>query len=242
MSNIIALIPARSGSKGVPNKNIRDLAGFPLIAWSIKASLNSYNINRTIVSTDSQEYADIATSFGAEVPFLRPSVISEDTSSDFQFVKHAIDWLIEHNDYPEYIVHIRPTTPFRDLFVIDKAINTFLQETTASSLRSVHQMSESAYKSFEIGKDNYLRMIGSESRDLDIANSARQSFPATYCANGYVDVLSVEFIQKHSLLHGSSVVPFITDRIREIDVEDDFTELIYEASLNPKYRSRLFGI
>ena len=91
VNNIVALIPARSGSKGVSNKNIRPLAGFPLIAYSIKAALKSKLIDRVIVSTDSEEYAEIAREYGAEVPFLRPSELSGDIATDKQFFKHAID-------------------------------------------------------------------------------------------------------------------------------------------------------
>ena len=123
MSNVIALIPARSGSKGVTHKNIRDLGGYPLIQWSIEACKKSNSINRTIISTDSEEYAKIAKDMGAEVPFLRPAEISTDSSTDYDFVKHALDWFAEHGGEPEYIVHIRPTTPFREPELLSDSIH-----------------------------------------------------------------------------------------------------------------------
>ena len=108
MSGTLALIPARSGSKGVPDKNIRPLGGWPLMAYSIKAGLLSKNIDRVIVSTDSEDYAAIAKKFGAEVPFLRPQGLSTDSSSDYEFVKHALDQLQLLGDkIPDYIVHCR---------------------------------------------------------------------------------------------------------------------------------------
>ena len=127
MSNIFSIIPARSGSKGIPGKNIKLLNGIPLIAFSIQASLKSENISRTIVSTDSEEIANIARKFGAEVPFLRPSAISGDNSTDFEFFIHAIEWFkTNEGKIPDYFVHLRPTTPLREPNVIDKAINYFI--------------------------------------------------------------------------------------------------------------------
>ena len=93
MINVLALIPARSGSKGVRDKNIRDLGGHSLLEWSIAACLKSSFIERTIVSTDSPEYASLSKSFGAEVPFLRPDHISGDRATDYQFIDHALSWL-----------------------------------------------------------------------------------------------------------------------------------------------------
>jgi len=153
VNNIVALIPARSGSKGVPNKNIKLLAGFPLIAYSIKAALKSKLIDRVIVSTDSKEYAEIAREYGAEVPFLRPNEFSGDRATDTQFFKHAIYWFKENEgEVPEYFAHIRPTTPLRNPQVIDAALKSFMG-SDFTALRSVHKMSESSYKSFEIEND-----------------------------------------------------------------------------------------
>ena len=118
----ICIIPARGGSKGVPGKNIRDVGGFPMIAYSIIASKLSKNIERTIVSTDSQEIADIALKYGAEVPFLRPEKFARDDSKDIEFFQHAIDWFSENEGYvPNYWVQLRPTTPLRESSIIDKS-------------------------------------------------------------------------------------------------------------------------
>ena len=240
MSNVIALIPARSGSKGVTHKNIRDLGGYPLIQWSIEACKKSNSINRTIISTDSEEYAKIAKDMGAEVPFLRPAEISTDSSTDYDFVKHALDWFAEHGGEPEYIVHIRPTTPFREPELIDQAVEKFATSSQATALRSVHPMSESAYKTFEVAPGGQLKRVASESTDLDGANNARQQFPITYIANGYVDVLSTAFIRKTALIHGDHVLPFITPVANEVDTEDDFALLEFELSKHSGLARRLF--
>lgn len=241
MAKIVALIPARSGSKGVPNKNIRDLGGRSVLEWSISACLRSALIEKTIVSTDSDEYAALARKLGAEAPFLRPPEISTDRSTDFEFIHHALMWLSEHDELPEYVVHIRPTTPFRNPELIDDAIRAFINDQDATALRSVHMMSESAYKTFEISEGCQLKSVGSDSVNLDVANNARQTFPDTYMANGYVDVLSVDFILKHGLIHGNKVVPFITPVVDEIDTEEDFRWLQYQLSEKPEILSILFG-
>jgi N-acylneuraminate cytidylyltransferase len=129
MSDTIAIIPARSGSKGVPDKNIRSLGGQSLIAYSIQAGLLAKNVDRVIVSTDSESYAAIAKECGAEVPFLRPAEISTDSSTDYEFVKHALDWLkTSEGKMPEFIVHLRPSTPLRDPAVVSAAVEAFRKD------------------------------------------------------------------------------------------------------------------
>ena len=240
MPSIVALIPARSGSKGVTHKNIRMLSNYPLIQWSIAACNASVSINRTIVSTDSEEYAQLSRKMGAEVPFLRPAEIAGDRSIDYEFIKHSLDWLACNGGEPEFIAHIRPTTPFRDPKVIDQAVATFINHQQATSLRSVHPMSESAYKTFEIASGGQLKRLASNSTELDIANNARQQFPVTYIANGYVDVLSTSFIRKFQLIHGSYVLPFVTPLVNEVDTEDDFCRLEMELQNHPELATRIF--
>lgn len=239
-NSVIALIPARSGSKGVPHKNIRRLGGYPLITWSVSACKMVSLIGRTLVSTDSQEYADLAESAGAEVPFIRPETISGDTATDLEFVTHCLNFLSKTKSEPEYIVHIRPTTPFRDPLVIESAIKSFINNPVATALRSVHLMSESAYKSFEISSSGKLMCLGKKDANIDAANNARQLFPATYSANGYVDILSVRHIRKTNLLHGNNVMPYVTNKISELDTEEDFQRLELELAMHPEYISRLF--
>ena len=123
--NTICVIPARSGSKGIRDKNILNLRGHPLLAWSIEVAKKSNLIERTIVSTDSEEYKEIALSYGAEVPFLRPKELSQDNSTDLEFMKHLLMYLEENENLPKIIVHLRPTTPVRDYKIVDKAILNF---------------------------------------------------------------------------------------------------------------------
>jgi CMP-N,N'-diacetyllegionaminic acid synthase len=241
MSNIVALIGARAGSKGVPNKNIKPLSGHSLLAWSIAACLRSLSIDRVIVSTDSADYATLATKLGAEAQFLRPEEISGDRSTDSDFILHALNWLADAGEEPEHIVHIRPTTPLRDPAVIDAAVQAFRASSKATALRSVHEMSESAYKTFELTEGGQLKRLGADNSELDSANNARQQFPITYQANGYVDILSSAFIRKSGgLIHGDHVIPFITPSVIEVDTLDDFYHLEFQISRMPGILQKLF--
>lgn len=240
MADVVAVIPARSGSKSVVDKNIKLLGGHPLIAYSIAAAKLANGIDRVIVSTNSIEYASIARKYGAEVPFLRPPGISGDNSTDYECIKHALDWMKNEEDFvPSYLVHLRPTTPLRETKYIDVAIDLIKKTKYASALRSVHEMSESAYKAFEIEGD-YLKSIVSNSFALDASNDPRQSFNKTYQANGYVDVIKTEYVIENNKLHGDRVIAFVTPRVVEVDTPDDFDYLEYQMAKNPVIVKKLF--
>ena len=211
-----------------------------MIEWSIRACLKSELIHRVVVSTDSEEYAEISEHCGAEVPFIRPPEISGDNSTDYDFIVHALDWFAANGGEPNLLVHIRPTTPCRSPRLIDEAITTFQKSPSASALRSVHEMSESAYKTFELSPAGLLMRLCSKSTELDLANNARQQFPVTYQANGYVDILSREFIRKSKLIHGRNVIPFITPLAVELDSEFDFEYLNYLIVHNPSIAEHIF--
>jgi CMP-N,N'-diacetyllegionaminic acid synthase len=210
------------------------------MAWSIAACRKSATIVRTIVSTDSAEYAALAIKWGAEAPFLRPAEISGDRANDYDFIIHALDWLAARREEPDLVVHIRPTTPLRRPQLIDEAVRAFKNQPNATALRSVHEMPESAYKSFELAAGGQLKQLGSDDTMLDTANNARQQFPHTYQANGYVDVLSTAFIRRAGLIHGDFVVPFITPSVVEVDTEDDFSHLEFQLGRAPEIASQLF--
>jgi len=236
-----ALIPARSGSKSIKDKNLQCVNKKSLLEWSIKTCIKSKNIDRIFVSTDSEYYADLAISYGAEVPFLRPLEISGDSSTDTDLFRHFIDNLPSFCDLPNYIAHIRPTSPLRKPMIIDEAIKVFHSQilNNYTALRSVHQMPESAYKSFEIENDQ-LKLLCNKSKNLDIANNARQSFPKTYIANGYVDIISVEFLKRTNLMHGTKVLPFITEEVLEVDSQFELDLIENIASMRNDYYEGIF--
>ncbi len=223
-TKIIALIPARAGSKAVKNKNIQPLMGKPLLAYSIETALKVKSIDRVFVSTDSTVYATLAISCGAEAPFLRPAEISDDGSTDYEFVTHFLDWYGEvEGELPELIVHLRPTTPLRNPSAVESAIQCIKAHPLATALRSVEEMTQSSYKTFEIS--HYLKAVCSDSFALDSVNIPRQQFQKTYNANGYVDIVRPAYVMEHQLLHGNRVLPFITPKAPELDTPEDFDYL-----------------
>jgi len=239
---IVGVIPARSGSKSVVNKNLRKLNGIELLKWSIKASLQTKVISRTLVSTDSNEYAQIAIEMGAEAPFLRPESISRDNSSDLEMILHCIDFFKSEKRIPDLIVHLRPTSPLRNPDIMSEAINLAAQNlNNISAVRSIQEMSETAYKSFEIGENGNLISVFTHSNDLDKSNLNRQTFPKTFVANGYVDVLIPAYIKKENKIHGDKVLPIVTENILEIDTEFDLKQLKSMKEFTSNYYKLLFG-
>ena len=213
---VVAIIPARSGSKGIKDKNIQKIKNKPLIAWAIETCKLSNKIDFFFVLTDSLKYKKIAKKHGAPVPFVRPKSISKNTSTDLEFVKYSIKKLAEKKIYPNIIVNIRPTTPFRNHKMIDKAINIFSKNIKKyTSLRSVEEMSETALKSLFVEKNIAKSIIRNNS--MDDINFPRQKFKKTYYANGYVDIYKTSLVKNKNKLYGNKVIAFHTDRTIEID-------------------------
>lgn len=230
---IYAIIPARQGSKGVINKNIKLLGGHPLIAYSIALAKMTPGISRVIVSTDSEEYAEIAISYGAEIPFLRPVEIANDKSTDLEFFKHCLKWFQEYeNIIPDYLMHLRPTTPLRDPSIVLSAIKLFMESTDKlTSLRSGHICPESPFKWFKRNSEGYFTTLLDE-QDLEQANRARQDFADIYIPDGYVDIIKSVFILESNKLHGDQVLSFTSPFCTEIDTLNEFEYLEFYLEKN----------
>jgi CMP-N,N'-diacetyllegionaminic acid synthase len=236
--DVFALVTARSGSKGIPGKNLKQIGNHSLLEWSIKSALKSSQVTKVFLSTDSAEYAKLGESSGAIVPFLRPAELASDTSVDLDVFKHFLNGIKE---FPQVIVHIRPTTPLRNPQIIGDAVKKFIElKKEITSLRSVHEMSESAYKTFEVSAQGLLKPIASVS-DGEKANLPRQTFPKTYQANGYVDVLNPEFILKEHKLHGDKIFAFKTPVVTEVDSLSDLEYLNWEVQQNQELVKLVFG-
>ncbi len=234
----VALIPARGGSKSVPKKNIRKVGGYPLLAYSIAAAKLSENIERTIVTTDSEEIAQIARQYGAETPFLRPAEYARDDSPDNEFVEHAIAWLGKNEgSIPQYFVHLRPTTPIRDPELIDDAIDCIRKDDNATSLRSGHLCVHPPYKWFKKEEGRYLSPL-MPGMTCDETNLPRQGFADVFVPNGYVDVIRTDFVIETGLLHGERIIGYLTEEIPDIDTELDLKKLEMFDGLQ-KGRNRL---
>lgn len=223
----IAIIPARSGSKSIKDKNIKLLNNKPVIAWSIQSCLKSKMISKIYISTDSVKYANIAKKFGPVEILYRPKNLGQDHSTDYEMIVHSINNI--DFDY-EFIAHIRPTTPLRKVSELDDAIKIFIK-SKCDSLRSVHQMSESSYKSVEIN-NGFLRPLKNLKLNMDDINSPRQAFNKTYIPNGVIDIYRKKFIIQNKLLFGKNVKAYETCFSPEIDNINDFKYIEFLSKIN----------
>ena len=219
---VLAIIPARSGSKGLPGKNIKPLLQHPLIAYSIKAALSSKLITRTIVNTDSNQIADIAKTYGVETPFLRPSVLAGDFTTDLEVFQHQLQWLKENEGYiPDLIVQLRPTSPIRLAGWIDEAI-TKLQSSNADSLRAITESPNTPFKMWLLNANNeeimepLLKVNGID----EPYNQPRQKLPVVYWQTGTLDVIKTSLISENQSMSGKHIIPFIIDKKYAIDIDD----------------------
>lgn len=220
---ILALIPARGGSKGVPRKNIIPIAGKPLIAYSIQQATASKLINRVIVSTDDHEIAEIAREWGAEVPFIRPDWCAQDMSPDIDVFRHALTWLREQENYiPEVIVHLRPPGPVRQVQHIDEAIELLLSHPDADAVRSVSPARQTPYKMWHVTPSGYLNPVLQLAEIPDCQSAPRQRLPLVYWQNGYVDVIRPRAILGKQSMWGDCAIPyFVNEQLYEVDYPED---------------------
>tara|TARA_B100000029_G_C17525080_1_gene941369 strand:+ start:87 stop:764 length:678 start_codon:yes stop_codon:yes gene_type:complete len=220
---IIAVIPARSGSKSVKDKNIHPYKKKPLIYYSIKTAIKSKLIDRVFVSTDSEKYQKLSIKFGAEAPFLRPKNISKDNSTDLEWAKHIIEFLKKSENYsPDLIAHIRPTSPNRNVKIVDKGIKFFLNNINkANAMRSVSKMNQPPQKMFML-KKKYLVGYFENSLKGEYYNLPRQVYPTSYMPNGYIDIIKPSYFMKRNSIMGKKIIGFITPSILDIDTKEDF--------------------
>ena len=219
---VLALIPARGGSKSIPRKNLLMVAGKPLVAHSIEQALRSRLITRTIVSTDDPEIAEVARHFGAETPFIRPAEFAQDLSPDIDVFRHALEYLRARENYAcELVVHLRPTGPVRRVELIDEAIGLMLNHAEADSLRSASLPVQTPFKMWRI-ENEYLEPLLSLEGIAEPYCLPRQVLPQTYWQNGYVDIVRPRVVLEHGSMCGRKVLPFIVDEpMLEIDYEED---------------------
>lgn len=226
--SIMAIIPARSGSKGIADKNIKQLGPIPLLAYSILVAKMVPKIDRIVVSTDSKKYAKIANHYGAETPFLRPAEISRDNSTDLDFFRHSLDWIASNGqDIPDILIHLRPTTPFRSHTVVQEAIDTFLDSKDATSLRSGHLAPESPFKWFLKDEEGFFMPLRNNLSSSEV-NLPRQGFPEVYVPDGYIDIVRSHWIMNGCSLHGDKMLVFESPYCVEVDTPDDFFYLEYQ--------------
>ena len=220
MFRIICVIPARGGSKSCPRKNIREVCGQPLISYPILAALRTPEIERVYVSTDDKETVEIAEKYGADVPFLRPKEFARDNSPDIEWATHFLGWFKEDKGYlPEYIVHLRATTPMIEPEKISEAIQKIQKYPECTSLVSSEEYTDSPFKALLVDGLYYDGMLS-----IKHMLRPKQSFPIAYHPNGYVDILKVDTLLQGKM-HGDKILTFITERVIEVDSEYEFNLL-----------------
>jgi CMP-N,N'-diacetyllegionaminic acid synthase len=234
---ILCIIPARSGSKGIVNKNIRPLLGKPLMAWSIEHALASSLIDRVIVSTDSEVYADVAKKYGAEVPFLRPAEISQDFSTDYECFRHALEWLNVNEGYnPDYVVHLWPTCPIRSVNLVDTVIERLLAAPEADSIRTLTIAQKSPFKMWFKNSDSpRITPVAKHPNGYGF-DMPRQLLPQVYVQNANVQVFRSVNVTKTNSIAGDYVLGFETENFYDIDDESDWTaveQTLANSTWNP---------
>ena len=223
---ILCLIPARSGSKGIKNKNILNFKGLPMLVWSIQQAQRSkyFKNMKIILSTDSNIYRKIGLEYGAEAPFLRPHNISGDLSTDYECVEHCLNYLDKEEDYqPDFIVQLRPTYPTREVKVLDDCIEKFIENRlNYDSLRTVIPFEKSPYKMYNI-IDNKLVPLFKEinfenNRIEEPYNECRQKLPSAYLHNGYIDIFNCDIV-KTGTITGDRIYPYLMNKNETHDID-----------------------
>jgi CMP-N-acetylneuraminic acid synthetase len=216
---VLALVPARSGSKSIIDKNIRPLRGKPMLAWSIEHARSAKSVTRVIVSTDSEQYAGIARELGAETPFLRPPEFSGDMATDWEVFHHALNWLQENEGWaPDICVHLRPTHPVRNPKDIDHMVEILINHREWDSVRSVVAAPETPFKMWFRDAEGMLSpVIQTEIREA--YNQPRQSLPPTYLQNASIDVVRSRVILEQRSMTGRNIHGYLMEASFDIDNE-----------------------
>jgi len=228
---VIGLIPARSGSKRVQGKNILQLAGHPLMAYTISAALESGVFDSIVISTDSEEYAGIAKRYGAEVPFLRPAGLSGDVSPDIEWVEHALITLKSAGREYDAFSILRPTSPFRLPETIRRAWSEFLANPEADSLRAVEKCKQHPGKMWLL-KGIFMRPLFDDAVKEEIFgisgsatpwhSSQYQSLPEVYVQNASLEIAWTRVVFSDHSIAGGKIVPFLTTGYEGFDVNHPY--------------------
>jgi YrbI family 3-deoxy-D-manno-octulosonate 8-phosphate phosphatase len=216
---VLAIVPARGGSKGIPGKNIKRLGGFPLIAYSIAAGLQAHSVHRVLVSTDDENIARVAREWGAEVPFLRPAELAQDNTTDWPVFDHTLRWLEENEGYqPEIVVQLRPTSPFRRVSHIDDAIALLRENAQADAVRTVCLPRENPFKMWLDGGDGWMQPL-MKGYGEEPYNQPRQELPVAWWQTGSVDACRARTIRELRSMTGRRILPLKMSATDVIDMD-----------------------
>tara|TARA_Y100000768_G_C23988997_1_gene690846 strand:+ start:5930 stop:6643 length:714 start_codon:yes stop_codon:yes gene_type:complete len=227
---ILGLIPARGGSKGIPLKNIKNIYGKPLLAYTAEAALKSKNLDRVILSTDSIEIKDVGEKYGLEVPFLRPKILSKDDSPTLPVIIHALENIRKKDNFiPDIVVLLQPTSPLRNNHHIDNAIKVFLDNENADSLVSVVKIPHnfSPYSALQKGKQNIVTPFLKHSENYTL----RQKKPVFYGRNGALYISTRECIVDKKSMYGDITISYLMDQKNSLDIDSHFDLKVLECFL-----------
>ena len=218
-STVLALIPARGGSKNPPDKNILPFRGKPLIVHSIEYGLSASCVDRVIVSTDSPRIAEISREAGADVPFMRPAEIAGDFSTDLEVFQHALRWLEQEEDCrPELIVQLRPTSPLRPPWLIQKGVEQLRAHPEADALRTVVPAPDTPYKMWRLN-DEYIEPLLTHPTYAEPYNMPRQKLPPVYWQNAYMDIMRWDTVMEKNSMTGDRILGLVMSADEDVDID-----------------------
>ena len=213
---VLAIIPARGGSKGLPGKNIKPLLGKPLIAWTIEEAKKSKYIDRLIVSTEDEEIAEVSKKFGAEVPFMRPKELSTNEAKGIDVVLHAIEWMEKNDKSYDLIILLQPTSPLRTSKDIDKATE-MLPSKNAKAIVSVCKTHHHPYWSNILPEDGCMK----DFIEPKAMNKNRQELPTFYRLNGAIYLCYTDYLKREKRFIGCDTFAYIMPTERSVDIDDE---------------------
>jgi CMP-N-acetylneuraminic acid synthetase len=222
VSTIVALIPARAGSKRVPDKNIRPLAGHPVMAYTIAAALQSEIFSDVIVSTDSEQYAEIARHYGAEVPFLRPLELAGDVSPDIEWLAYTLKKLEENGRQYDCFSILRPTSPFRLPKTIQRAWRAFVAQDGVDSLRAVEKCQQHPGKMWIVRANRMMPLLPLSPPQQPWHSSQYQSLPEVYVQNASLEIAWTRVVLKERTIAGTVLMPFLSEAYEGFDVNNPY--------------------
>lgn len=224
---ILAIIPARGGSKGLPGKNIKTLGNKPLIAWTIEASLKSIYISKTIVSSDDEEIICISKQWGADVPFVRPDYLATDDASTYEVILHSIRWFEERGEFFDYVILLQPTSPLRSFHDIDNAFN-YMKNKNAKCVVSLCEVDHHPFWSNKLPENFNME----DFFDKEIINLGRQKLPKFYRVNGAIYLSDITYYLNNRGFWGKDTFALIMDRDRSVDIDDEIDFKLAELLIN----------
>jgi len=231
MPSVVAFIPARHGSKRVPGKNVRLLAGHPAMAYTIAAAVESAVFDSVIVSTDSEEIADVARHYGAEVPFLRPAPFAGDTSPDIEWLEHILTELRRQGRAWDCFSLLRPTSPFRAAGTIRRAWALFLAQDGVDSLRAIEPCAQHPGKMWVVRGQRMFPLLPFGNGDQPWHSTPYQALPPVYVQNASLEIAWTKVVFDRRTIAGDVMVPFITEGYEGFDINDPHDWVIAERLL-----------